>query len=153
MGAIKEPVASLYDADFLQWTQQQAAALRRGAWRDLDVANLVEEIESMGKQQQAEFTNRLAVLLAHLLKWQHQPDLRPTQGRSWRLTIAEQRRQLAILTRKNPSLKSYIDEGMADAYELAKLQAARESGLETAEFEAACPFGYEQAMADGFLPA
>ena len=39
----------LYDQDFYQWTQEQAALLREGAWQDLDVINLAEEIESLGK--------------------------------------------------------------------------------------------------------
>jgi len=41
-----------YETDFYQWTQQQAALLRQGEFNrvDLDLANIAEEIESMGKR-------------------------------------------------------------------------------------------------------
>ena len=91
MGAVKEPTASLYEADFAAWAQQQADALRERRFDGLDYDNLIEEIESMGRQQRSELVNRLAVLLAHLLKWQLRPEARPAHGRSWRLTIKEQR--------------------------------------------------------------
>src|SRR6266540_2033959 len=42
-------VSTRYDTDFYQWTQEQAARLREGALSDLDVINLAEEIESLGK--------------------------------------------------------------------------------------------------------
>jgi Domain of unknown function DUF29 len=152
MGAVKEPVKSLYETDFLGWTQQQAEALRERRLDRLDVDNLIEEIESMGRQQQAELTNRLAVLLAHLLKWQHQPELRLLHGRSWNLMVVEQRKQIAILIRKNPSLKSYLGEAMADGYDIGRVQAARESGIAEDSFPAACPYAFEQVMTENWMP-
>ena len=38
-----------YDADFYTWTQVQAQALRVKDWQALDMENLAEEIESLGK--------------------------------------------------------------------------------------------------------
>lgn len=73
MGALKEPVKSLYEQDFAAWAFDQAEAVKRGDWRALDVPNLVEELESMGRQQRAEIRSRLIVLLMHLATWEHQP--------------------------------------------------------------------------------
>ncbi|MGH8555990.1 MAG: DUF29 domain-containing protein, partial [Methylococcales bacterium] len=53
----------------------------------------------MGASERRELINRLAVLSAHLLKWQYQPSFR---GRSWQITIKEQRRQLQRLLNDNP---------------------------------------------------
>lgn len=152
MGAVKESVTSLYDTDFVGWTQVQAEALRARRLDRLDVDNLIEEIESMGKQQQAELTNRLAVLLAHLLKWQHQPDERPLHGRSWQLTVKEQRLQIARHMRKNPSLKPFVPEAMDDAYREAAVIAARESALPESAFPARCPYSFDQATAFDWMP-
>ena len=33
--------ATLYNRDFLKWTEQQIACLQKGQWTDLDVDNLV----------------------------------------------------------------------------------------------------------------
>jgi hypothetical protein len=40
---------SLYDTDFYAWTQEQAKLLRHQQWSQLDLPNLIEEIESLGK--------------------------------------------------------------------------------------------------------
>jgi Domain of unknown function DUF29 len=44
---------SLYDTDFLAWSKQQAealrAALRNGSDQRLDLGNLAEEIDDLGK--------------------------------------------------------------------------------------------------------
>ena len=41
---------SLYETDFYAWTQEQAKLLRKCQWSQLDLPNLIEEIESLGKQ-------------------------------------------------------------------------------------------------------
>ena len=89
--------------DFYAWTQQQATELLRTRKLDCaDLDNIAEEIESMGRSEKRELTSRLAVLLLHLLKWQHQPAFR---GNSWRLTIKTQRNAVIRHLRDNPSLE------------------------------------------------
>ena len=138
---------TLYEEDFHAWTMQQATLLREGRLSQADIENIAEEIESMGRSERRELVNRLAVLLTHLLKWRQQPSFR---GNSWRLTIKEQRRATRRHLRDNPSLKSWLDEAMADAYEDASIRAERETGLEV--FPAACPFTFDQAIDDDFWP-
>ena len=99
----------LYETDFYAWTQQQAKLLKIKAWDELDTANLIEEIESLGRKERQELRNRLGILIGHLLKWQYQPQYR---SNSWLATIKEQRRELQILLTENPSLKSYLVEAM-----------------------------------------
>ena len=62
-----------YEQDFYGWTQEQARLLREGRFAELDVANVIEEIETLGRSERRELVSRLRVLLLHLLKWQHQP--------------------------------------------------------------------------------
>ncbi len=140
---------TLYDQDFLRWTEQQVRLLGSQQWDELDIANLIEEVSSLGKQQRQEFRNRVAVLLCHLLKWQYQPN---RQGRSWNLTIKEQRIQIDQLLGENPSLKGSLDELLTVAYRLGVLQAAKESGLEESIFPTICPYSFEQIMDPNFLP-
>jgi len=40
-----------YETDFYTWTVQQADLLRNEEFEELDLPNLIEEIESMGKSQ------------------------------------------------------------------------------------------------------
>jgi hypothetical protein len=78
---------------------EQSNLLKEDDFKHLDIVNLVEEIESLGKQQRQEFRNRLSVLIGHLLKWDYQSDKR---SKTWRVTIREQRREIIrlLLTRQ-----------------------------------------------------
>ena len=139
--------ADSYDRDFHAWATEQAALLRAGRLSEADVAHIVEEIEILGRGERRELVDRLAVLLLHLLKWTHQPERR---GRSWQLTIEEQRRQINRHLRDNPSLSAWRDEAMADAYGDAVLRAERETDLPRDVFAWVCLWEFGQAVDDGF---
>ncbi len=140
---------SLHDLDFYAWTQQQVEFLRSGNLSEIDVKHLIEEIESMGASERRELINRLAVLLAHLLKWQHQPSFR---GRIWQLTLKEQRRQLQRLLKDNPGLHARLEEFIADAYLDSILLAAKETGLEESAFPLSCPYTLDNLLDADFYP-
>jgi hypothetical protein len=139
----------LYEQDFYAWTQQQVNLLKSGHLADVDFKHLIEEIDSMGASERRELINRLAVLLAHILKWHYQPSFR---GRSWQLTIKEQRRQLQRLLKDNPSLHARLDEFIVDAYEDAILLAAKETGMEESAFPAQCTYTQENLLNLEFYP-
>lgn len=88
----KSPANSLYETDFYAWTQEQARLLRERRWTDLDLENLVDEVESVGRSDKRQIESRLEVLIAHLLKWKYQPGGRG--GGGWVGTIFEQRNRL-----------------------------------------------------------
>jgi Domain of unknown function DUF29 len=138
-----------YDADFYGWANEQATLLREGRLNEADIENIAEEIESMGRGEKRELINRLSVLLAHLLKWRFQPERR---DHSWIYTIREQRLQIARHMKDNPSLHAKTAEAIADAYETAVLAAAEDSGLVEKTFPQACPFSFEQVVAEDFWP-
>jgi hypothetical protein len=140
-------VANLYETDFYAWTQEQANWLRQGKTDCLDVENLVEEIESLGRQQKQELKNRLGVLIGHLLKWQYQASHR---SKSWKYIIQEQRLQIVDLLDQNPSLKSYQDEAIAKGYQLGLLLVGRETPLDPKTLPNQCPFTLEQLFDDQF---
>ena len=144
-----------YDADFYLWTRQQAALLRQGRLQAVDATHLAEEIESMGRSEAREAVSRMTVLLAHLLKWQHQPERGEPEisGRNWRRTLTEQRRSLAKLFRDSPSLRARLPELIVDAYPDAAEFARLETGLIDPPWSAdECPYSPGEVMADDFLP-
>jgi hypothetical protein len=49
----------LYETDFYGWTQEQVTLLKAQQWERLDTANLIEEIESLGRKERQELRNRL----------------------------------------------------------------------------------------------
>ncbi len=142
-------MTSLYEADFYAWATQQASLLRAGDLSALEIANIADEIESIGKSERRELISRLTILLQHLLKWQFQPGLR---GNSWRYTIKVQRRDLTRHLADNPSLTAQLPAVLADAYASAVLLAAGETGLPDTAFPPECPWSYRQAADTEFWP-
>lgn len=140
---------TLYETDFHAWTQEQSHLIQAGAWEQLDRENLIEEIESLGRQQRRELRNRLAILLGHLLKWEYQPERR---SRSWLATLRVQRRDIASLLKENPSLKPYLAEALMEGYVNGRDLAMGETGLAAVTFPVGCPYGLEQVLDLGFYP-
>jgi Domain of unknown function DUF29 len=110
-------LSALYDEDFVRWTEEQAAALRRAkslpAARSgrsnlpLDWENLAEEIESLGKSDRRELRSQITRVLRHLLKLKVSPAAEPRAG--WRATIDEARTEIEGLLEDSPSLRREAD--------------------------------------------
>ena len=142
-------VRSLYDADFYAWTVEQAKLLEGQQWEQLDVPNLIEEIESLGRQQRQELRSRLSVLLGHLLKWQYQPRRR---SRSWLATIRIQRRDILRLLQENPSLKPALGKILEDAFANARDLAIAETDLPEQDFPSECLYSLAEILDEVFYP-
>nr|VFK29073.1 MAG: protein of unknown function DUF29 [Candidatus Kentron sp. MB]VFK74663.1 MAG: protein of unknown function DUF29 [Candidatus Kentron sp. MB] len=140
---------SLYDTDFYAWTNRQAALLRTGNLAAIDLENLAEEIEDMGKNLKRELESRFKVLFVHLLKWQYQPTHR---GNSWRYGIEGQRAELEDHFKDNPSLTNKLPEAMERGYRYAINGAAKETGLLKSTFPTSAPWSFEQIMDNDFFP-
>ncbi|NJO41246.1 MAG: DUF29 domain-containing protein [Cyanobacteria bacterium CRU_2_1] len=148
LGTSGQP-SNLYKTDFYAWTQEQAKLLQDGVWDCLDIPNLVEEIESLGKQQRQELKNRLGILLGHLLKWEFQPSHR---SKSWFITIREQRREILDILDENPSLKPYLPEAIQKAYQSGLDLAVRETPLHDRDFPPSCFYSTEQILDFSYFP-
>jgi predicted DNA-binding ribbon-helix-helix protein len=142
-----EPVRTEYERDFYSWLMEQARHLRERRFDALDRGNLAEEIESSGREQFNKLVSALRVALVHMLKWDHQASLR---SRSWVLSIEERRLEIADVLADNPGLKRRIGEAMARAYRRARIEAAKETGLDEVEFPTVCPYSFEDIVSRTF---
>jgi hypothetical protein len=142
-------MSRLYDTDFYAWTQEQAALLEGKHFEALDLKNLVEEIDSLGKSEQRAMASYWDVLLLHLLKWCYQPEHR---SGSWRGSITNARQQLVRLGRENPSLWRRRLVMLEDIYPDARRVAAAETGLALDTFPVTCPWDGDQVLHDAFFP-
>lgn len=140
---------SAYDSDGYSWALEQAALLRARRFDLVDVENIAEEIESLGKSLANELRSRYGTLLTHLLKWQFQPEPR-SYGRMG--TIRRERILITKHLRDNPGLKPRRDELFQDSYEGARLQAVTETNLPPERFPEACPYSLEPARDADFWP-
>lgn len=140
-----------YETDVVAWANEQASLIRAGHFDQLDLTHIAEEIEDVGKSEQRELASRMAVLLAHLLKWQYQPSKR---SKSWQFTITTQRKEVAYVLKEAPSLKTkFSDESWVDlVWAKAKGKAEVETGLEVSIFPDACSWEMTDILKEGWLP-
>jgi hypothetical protein len=80
-----------YSTDFNLWIDQTAQLLRERRWHEIDLPNLIQEVENLGKSERRGIASQLTRLLLQLLKWQYQPQLRTD---SWLDSITDARTQL-----------------------------------------------------------
>ncbi|HAO23171.1 MAG: hypothetical protein BWK80_15060 [Desulfobacteraceae bacterium IS3] len=138
-----------YEQDFYSWLMYNAQLLKEKRFSELDIENIAEELESMGRRDKRELLSRLTVLLAHLLKWQFQPVRR---SKSWERTIDEQREQIYLILSDSPSLKYQLENEISHAYDLSVKAAAKETGMKKTIFPETCPFASEQILDENFYP-
>ncbi|SRR6266508_549752 len=142
-----EPAGAAYDRDFYSWSLEQARLVRESRWDAVDRENVAEEIESLGREQFNKLESALRVLMMHMLKWDHQSDRR---SRSWSISIRQQRLEVEDVLADNPGLKSRIAEAIARGYRKARLEAAKETGLDEATFPDACPYSWDDIVSREF---
>ena len=136
-------MATLYEADFFAWTQQQAAVLRRMAAErvnsELDLENLAEEIDDVGKNRKHEVESRLETIIEHVLKLAYSPAWEPIG--QWKRTLRVHRRDLLGTLDDSPSLWRHAEAELADAYRHAAGQTRLSHiDLTLAPIPSECPF-------------
>jgi Domain of unknown function DUF29 len=142
-----EPAGAAYDRDFYSWSLEQARLVRQGQWDSVDRENVAEEIESSGREQFNKLESALRALMMHMLKWDHEAGRR---SRSWSISIRQQRLEIDDVLADNPGLKSRIAEAVARGYRKARLEAAKETGLDEKIFPETCPYSWDDIVAREF---
>jgi hypothetical protein len=159
----REPMAeanSLYERDFVAWTEQQAEALRTaartGTNQALDWENLAEEIESLGRSDRRELRSQIYRIIRHLAKLQFSPAAEPRRG--WRESIRDGRMQAKLVLADSPSLKpqlaGFVSEETADAIERAITDLGEYGEIERATelVLRGTRYSVDQVLGDWFPP-
>jgi hypothetical protein len=147
---IFSPIAPpLYEQDYHHWLETTAQQLRDGNLAALDIQNLLEEIEDMGRSERRSVYSNLKILLLHLLKYAYQPAMR---SNSWLGSIVEHRQRLNKAFKDSPSLKPHYGIIFAEAYAEARELAAAETGMTIDHFPIGSPFSPEAILRSDYLP-
>lgn len=142
--------AALYDTDYLAWTEEQAAALRRLADTrsnlPIDAANLAEEVEDLGKSERAAVFSLTTQIIAHLVALQHLPAAPP--AKHWRREVENLR--LQVRRRLTPTLQRYLEADLTDAYKVGRNLALDKIEPDVPDAEArvapACPYSLQEVL-------
>jgi hypothetical protein len=148
---------SLYQTDYYAWTKQQAAELRRlaaaRANTTLDLENLAEEVESLGRSDLATIRSQLRRIVEHLLKLEHSPTVEPRFG--WRESVVEARDVIPdVIT---ATLQREVEAELTKTYQQGRRKAEaalrRHGEREAAQaLPAACPYSFDQIVSHDWYP-
>jgi hypothetical protein len=139
----------LYDRDYYLWLEKTSSLLKAKNFSQLDLKNLIEEIESLGRSEKNKLISSLRLIYQHLLKWQYQPSKR---SKSWSDTISRERDNINDYIEDTPSIKSLLDdlETLTKAYQRGRRDAMKETGITSLPQD--CPYSIEQTLDSNFLP-
>ncbi|NVD71359.1 DUF29 domain-containing protein [Duganella sp. BJB488] len=142
-------MTTTYEDDVAAWALEQVALLRTGQWGLLDIEHIAEEIEDMNISHRHQLAHRLAILMAHLLKWQYQPDRR---GSSWECTIRGQREKINRLLKRMPSLRRLLTDPQweRDVWDDALDLVVHQANLR--DLPKSRPWDFEQLLSAEFFP-
>ncbi|BDA82793.1 hypothetical protein Sa4125_03350 [Aureimonas sp. SA4125] len=134
------PKSSTYEDDVYAWACEQAQLLRLRRFDEVDLANVIEEIESVGRAERKGLKSSYRLVIVHLLKWQLQPQRR---SRSWFNTIGRERDGIENDENDSASLAAQAVDIVTEVYSSARRQAARETGLPLSALPATCPYSLD----------
>jgi len=148
-------IAKAYERDYQGWLAAQVRAIRDGRLGDIDSSNLAEELEDMGRSAKKALKSQLVRLMAHLLKWSVQKDIRqrnPSAANRWLASIRNARMEIKDDLAESPSLKTYLPTIFAKANSAAINGAVEDTGLADTAFPPQCPWSLDDVLRDNFLP-
>ena len=143
---------TLYDQDFYLWIQTTIQHLQERNLEQLDIENLIEEIDSMGRSEKRELKTRLVILIEHLLKLQYWIEEKDDNARGWRNTVVEQRRQIIYTLADSPSLKAILNDVFLPCYQDARKDTINKYQLSSNLFPEEPPFSLAQVLNADFIP-
>lgn len=142
-------MSDLYDEDILLWSEEQAALLRRVAAGERlneggpDWPNVIEEIESVGREQLHAVESLLSQALRHMLKAEAWPLSRDASN--WRADAIDFRRQAR--RRFAPSMRQKIDLAALYADALVAMPD-KQDGQPPLPVPATCPVTLDELLRD-----
>ena len=143
-------LTQLYDRDYHLWLEETAQLLKTKNFNQLDLENLIEEIETLGRSERNKIISSLRLIYQNLLKWQYQPEKR---SKSWTDISDRERDNINDYIEDMPSLKRLLDdpEAIIKAYSRGRRDAMKETGIRN--FPTNCPFTIQQVLDPNYLPS
>lgn len=149
---IKTKLQSLYDTDYQFWLDETVTQLKKHQYNNLDLDNLIEEIQSLGKSDKRAILSYLMRLCEHLLKLSYWQSEREQCFRGWDLEISNFRLQIESILKDSPSLKNYLKENFLPTYTNARKLFLKVSNLGPEIIPQNPEFTLDQALDEDWLP-
>jgi hypothetical protein len=148
----RPPASDLYQDDFVLWAERQAALLRAKRFEELDLDNLIEEVEDLGRRERDMVESHIETILEHLLKLALSHADRPRRG--WLVTVDRQRAKLA--RKLTTTLRNHLEAELPALYAGVRRPVARQLENDAVALDAlppTCPYSLDQVLDLDWYPA
>ncbi|MDJ0730988.1 MAG: DUF29 domain-containing protein [Crocosphaera sp.] len=141
---------NLYKTDEHLWLEETIKLLKENCLNELDIENLIEELESLGKRDKSRVSSFLEQIIRHLLLLQYWEAEKERNKNHWRAEVQSFRNQLRRHLTTN--LENYLVEELDNIYEDA-LDYLYEKTVFTIDFPEKCPYNFKQLLDKTWFPS
>lgn len=145
-------IDQLYDSDYQLWLERTVTTLKNKNFENLDLNNLIEEIESLGRSEKRAISSYLMRLCEHLLKIGYWESERGQCLRGWKVEVRNFRLEILEELDASPSLAVFLEEVFVKQYKNARKLFLDASDLNPHRIPESPDFTLEQALDENWFP-
>ena len=146
----KTNLKEIYETDEYLWLEETIKLLRKTRLEELDLENLIEVLESLGKRDLNKVRSLLRQIIIHLLFLEYWQEEGERNYRHWKGEITAFRSDLSdSLT---TTLKNKLTEDLASIYQTGLKIVLQKTGLSNVTIPENCPYSFEQLLDDSWYP-
>jgi hypothetical protein len=139
----------LYDLDDAQWLEETVSLLKKHQFKQLDLDNLIEELEDLGREKKNAVASLSEQIIRHLLLLQYWTTEAEYNAVHWQEEIYTFRTQLGRKITTN--LRNYLEKELNSIYQDA-LGFVKIKTVNSVVFPPDCPYSLEQLLDRSWLP-
>ncbi len=141
---------NLYDIDDSQWLEETVKLIKNRQFKELDLENLIEELEDLGREKKNAVASLLEQVIRHLLLLQYWTSESDYNAVHWQEEIYTFRIQLRRILTTN--LRNYLDSELDSIYKDA-LGFVKIKTQNSVSFPPECPYSLDQLLDIEWLPS
>ncbi|ACK70661.1 protein of unknown function DUF29 [Gloeothece citriformis PCC 7424] len=140
---------TLYEIDANQWLEETIKLLKANRFNELDLENLIEELEALGRSEKNAVESLLEQIIRHLLLLQYWLKESEYNKSHWQAEITGFRTQLKRKLTSN--LRNHLLKELPSLYQDALAYVKQKTSLEV-DFPAECPYSLEDLLNIDWFP-
>ena len=145
---VNTDLQSLYEIDESLWLEETIILLKEKRFQYLDLNNLIEELEALGKRDKNAVASLLEQIIRHLLLLQYWTEEYEMNGNHWQTEIIGFRNQLERLLTNN--LQNYLHSELEKIYKGALKYTTQKTKFKI-DFPEYCPYSLDQLLDENYL--
>jgi hypothetical protein len=140
---------TLYEIDSNQWLEETIELLKANRFNELDLENLIEELEALGRSDRNAVESLLEQVIRHLLLLQYWSEESEYNKSHWQAEITGFRTQLK--RRLTSNLRNHLLKELSPLYQDALAYVRQKTSLQV-DFPTECPYTLEELLNINWFP-